>query len=1016
MKALKGSIEHSTFANEGELIHSIVQNLVLDQTQIDKIESRAAEFIEKIQASKAFSIEQFLRTYDLSTDEGVAILCLAESLSRIADKNTAFELVVDKLSDKDWASHFARAHTALLKLTSIGLTISGKWSDICDSNEFWGKLLTKISKEAFLGIIKQVILWLGSNFIIGHNIKEGVKNTKDLVNQGYSFSFDLLGESARTFNQSSKYYNQYIDAVNVVGHGVENKSISVKLTALYPRFEAMKLRDIKQYLLPNLISLIKSASENGITITFDAEESYRLSSYLTVIEELLAHKELAKARIGVVVQAYLKCSSSVIDYLITLAKKNNKKIPIRLVKGAYWDAEIKHAQMYGLEDYPVFTKKEFTDINYINCAKKILDNSEYFAPQFATHNAITAATIIELSGDKDFEFQKLHGMGDVLHSSLIKGHHIRVYAPVGEISDLLAYLMRRLLENGANTSFVHQVSELDARRISADIKDIFEKGRSARSIVKPLEIYENRVNSQGYDMGYQMTYEEICSGVEQFKGKMYKVGPIIDGKHLIAKHTTEHFLPAKYAEKIGEVSVATESDMLKAVASAKDAFDSWSELEVSKRADILRKIADLYQENRYELYSLLIAEAGKSINDAVNEVREAIDFCRYYATLAENTIKENILQGVTGEKNILTMHGRGVFLCISPWNFPLAIFTGQVVAALVAGNSVIAKPADPTPIIANFATQLMHKAMVPTNVLHLVIASGSQVGKYIVPNQDIAGVAFTGSNATAKLINTTLASRDGGIIPIIAETGGQNAMIVDSSALLEQVTDDVLASAFYSAGQRCSALRILYVQDEIYDSLLEMISSAINTIKIGDTRDLSMDVGPVIDKGSYDSLVAHVKDMEVRGFNIKAVHAQENSPQQDGYFFYPRVIEISSINDVEDEKFGPILHVIRYKIENLDAIIDEINSCGYGLTFGIHSRIERRIEHVKSRVKVGNIYVNRSTVGAQVESQPFGGENKSGTGFKAGGPHYLLRFMVERTTSINLTAIGGNVELLNGTK
>jgi RHH-type proline utilization regulon transcriptional repressor/proline dehydrogenase/delta 1-pyrroline-5-carboxylate dehydrogenase len=510
-----------------------------------------------------------------------------------------------------------------------------------------------------------------------------------------------------------------------------------------------------------------------------------------------------------------------------------------------------------------------------------------------------------------------------------------------------------------------------------------------------------------------MTYEEIRRDITKFDHKIYKVGPIIDGKELISpKHITEHFRPSKNAEKIAEISISTESEILKAISIAKAGFDTWTSQPCSARADILRKIANLYHEHRVELYSLLLRESGKSIGDAIAEVREAIDFCNYYALSAEKIMKERLMPSVTGEKNLFTMHGRGVFLCISPWNFPLAIFTGQIVAALVSGNTVIAKPAEQTPVVANFAVKLMHEAGIPKNALHLLIASGSQIGKHAVSHQDVSGVAFTGSNYTAKLINSTLAARDGAIIPIIAETGGQNAMIVDSSALLEQVTDDVLISAFYSAGQRCSSLRALYIQEEIYDSLLAMIIGAVECIKIGDTVDFSNDVGSVIDKKAYEMLLEHVKDMESRGFNVIAPHSQKDSTK--GYFFYPHIIEISKISDIGDEKFGPILHVIKYKASELDRVLDEVNDCGYGLTFGVHSRMEGRIEYIRSRIRVGNIYANRSMTGAQVESQPFGGENKSGTGFKAGGPNYLLKFLVERTISINTTAVGGNIDLLKG--
>ena len=1005
--------EMRVFCDEETVIRDALASVNLSFSQEESIVNKSKELIRLIQNDIRFSAEELLQMYDLSTGEGMAIMCLAEGLLRIPDRDTAFALLVDKLGNKDWPIKLAQDHSDLSKFISIGLATSGHLANLhaLNNNPFI-KISQKVTKVPFLLLTQHMIKWLGNKFILGHDITHAIHNIKKNKDDGV-FSFDLLGESSRNFTQSETYYQRYLDAIDHLGKSdIKDRHISLKLTALYPRFELTKLDDIDSYLLPKLVRLINKMDSHNIAITFDAEESYRLEAYLHVVSALIKNSECKNSNIGVVVQAYQKGARDVIDAIIDLARLTNKKIPIRLVKGAYWDSEIKYAQTNGLHDYPVFTRKECTDINYLSCAKHILDNDQYIYPQFATHNAITAATIIELGRGKAFEFQKLQGMGNALHRILKNERRIRTYAPVGQIQDLLAYLMRRLLENGANTSFIHQAKHYNLDDLKINPQDLFEVAMSKQPIASPQAIYSARNNSIGYDMGYKLMHNEIKQAIQEFNTKIYEVGPIIDGKELLStKHTTEHFRPSNTAEKIGAISVATESDIVKAIASAADAFNQWTSLKPSDRAEILRKIADLYNENRHELYSLLLRESGKSINDAIAEVREAIDFCRYYALSAEKLMREKSLPGPTGEKNLLTMHGRGVFLCISPWNFPLAIFTGQVVAALVSGNCVIAKPAEHTPIIANIATKLMHLAGVPGNVLHLLITSGSQIGKYVTPLPEIAGVAFTGSNATAKLINSTLAARDGAIVPIIAETGGQNAMIVDSSALLEQVTDDVMESAFYSTGQRCSCLRTLYIQEEIYTPLLEMIAGAVDTLKIGDTIDFSNDIGPVIDKSSHDTLTSHIKEMKERGFNLIQTNPQKGSTS-DGFFFYPQILEISSINDIPDERFGPILHVIKYKASDLDKIIDEINNCGFGLTFGVHSRIEARIEYIRSRMKVGNIYANRSMTGAQVESQPFGGENKSGTGFKAGGPHYLLRFMVERTTSINLTAIGGNVELL----
>lgn len=1003
-------ISDDVFEDEFLFIKKYINELNFDFRTNDNIKNRAEFFIEHIRGSTRFSVEQFLQEYSLTLEEGIALMCLAESLIRIPDSNVAFELALDKLSDKLWARHLLSAKTSFIRLASLGIFVAGKWSDFCNYDNIISNSLARLGRPVFLSAIRAVITWLGDEFVLGENIEMGIKKTS--VFKGYKFSFDLLGESARTFNQAEEYYSRYLESIDSIAKaGIEDASLSIKITALYPRLELTKIEDAENYLLPKLIILIKKMQEHNIAITFDAEEYYRLQAYLHIVTKVISHDQFKDFnKIGIVVQGYHKSAGLVVDYIISLAKSLNKTIPVRLVKGAYWDSEIKHAQSLGLPNYPVFTRKELTDAHYLIVAKKILANDKYITPQFATHNAITASSIIALAKDKPFEFQKLHGMGYDLHSELVKHYPVRIYAPIGKMEDLLAYLMRRLLENGANTSFVHQVTQKDSEMVYNIYQKVMNLGDD-RKIALPSNIYLNRKNSMGYELGIKSMQEEVMDGINKFSDKIYHVGSIINGKEILNKRTTDHFRPSKLSEKIGDISIATEEHMNDAIDSAVKGFNSWSNKSVKERSDILRNIAGLFEKHKHELFSLLIKEAGKSIIDAILELRESVDFCRYYANEAEKTMQDRIMPAITGESNILKMHGRGVFLCISPWNFPLAIFTGQIVAALVCGNSVISKPADQTSIIANFVIKLMHEAGIPKDILHLLIAPGSLVGKYVVPNENIAGVVFTGSTDTAKVINATLANRDGAIIPIIAETGGQNAMIVDSSALLEQVTDDVLTSSFYSAGQRCSALRVLYVQDEIYDALIELITGSMAALKIGDTTNFSNDIGPVIDKTSFDILTSHITDMEEKGFKILATHPQ-NGYLKDGYYFYPHIIEINSINDIESEKFGPILHIVRYKYQDLDKVIDEINGYGFGLTFGIHSRIESKIGYISSRIKAGNIYVNRSTTGAVVESQPFGGENKSGTGFKAGGPNYLLRFMLERTISVNLTAIGGNIDLI----
>lgn len=1009
---------------ESGIVKKLLPMLKLSRSEQQLIIAKAEKLIVKIRSHKGFSVEEFMHRFSLTSDEGVAVMCLAEALLRIPDDKGAKELAIDKLSAKSWESYlFKRSKSFKAILASFGLYLSGKFADLIKNDNVLVKLVDKIGQPVFIKTLKAAIIYLSKEFVFASNMDDALEKSQQM--QDYKFAFDLLGESSRTLEQADYYYKQYELAIQKIakkfpdqnGELSSRPNLSVKLTALYPRFELTKFAEIEKVLLPKVVSLVEKVRDYNLTITFDAEESFRLDSYILFLTKLIKHKSFKDFNgIGLVVQAYQTRSYGLLEYIIDLAKRTGKNIPVRLVKGAYWDSEIKHAQSIGMEHYPVFTKKEYTDCSYIACARLMLENEEYIFSQFATHNALTGATIMELAGNKKFEFQKLYGMGNALHTELLKEKNVRIYSPVGRSNDLLAYLMRRMLENGANSSFVSKVSspEVPLSNLAYDLHDkVINSLGKDKEIALPEDIYPNRKNAMGYDLGYKTNYDYISEKVASYFSSIHKVGSIINGKEIInAKHSKDGFCPAKYAEKFSAVSHSVESEMKGAIETAADEFNKWSKQHVITRANILNEISNIFEANKFELYALLIKEGGKSIHDAIGEVIEAIDFCRYYATSAQSLMNDKILPGPTGESNVLSMHGRGVFLCISPWNFPFAIFTGQVVAALVTGNTVIAKPADQTSVIANFAVKLMHKAGVPTSALQLILTSGSNIGRYVVPDERIAGVVFTGSTNTAKIINKTLAGRDTGIVPFIAETGGQNAMIVDSSALLEQVTDDILISAFYSAGQRCSALRALYVQEEIYDDLLAMIKSATELLKISDTADFSTDIGPVIDKSSFDQLTKHIHDMKEKGFAVFE-HPQKDS-LKDGYYFYPHIIEVGSINDIEDEKFGPILHIIKYKSNKLDKVIDEINGYGFGLTFGIHTRIQDRIEYIRSKIKVGNIYANRSIVGAKVESQPFGGENKSGTGFKAGGPHYLLRFMLERTTSVNLTAIGGNIELLRG--
>ena len=1012
-------ISNYTFANEAEHIHSITRSITLSFNQKDAIAHRASYLIDKIKTNHGFSMEQFFNKYNLSSLEGAAIIALSECLIRIPDNRTSIELVKDKLTGKNWKQYLEIPRMKIIEFASLGLYLSGQIAKLLEHTKT--SMFAKISEPAFTAALKYAISIIGTEFVIGEYIDEAIRKAKKAGN--WRYSFDLLGEGSRTFAQAEAYYNRYMIAIEKIAQHFPNDpsialkhrpNLSIKLSALYPRFELLHLQDIKKHLVPKLVKMIKKMEANGISISFDAEECARLDTYLEIITEIISHPTLAKFEgIGFVVQAYQKRALKVLEYITSLSKHLHKKIPVRLVKGAYWDAEIKHAQIYSLPDYPVFTHKEHTDANYIACAKYMLSEPKHIFCQFATHNAITAATVKELAANADYEFQKLYGMGNAVHKELLKTNPVRIYAPVGEMYDLLAYLMRRMLENGANNSFVHLVSKMSSADLVSNIYlDNIILNKTRKELPPPYKIYTNRDTTIGFDLGDKMHIDSLTTGIAKFKDNIYNVGSIIDGKEILtSRKATDHFRPGNYAEKIGSITYVAELEMNEAIEIANDYFPKWSMMAACDRARILHKISDLFQKHEFELLSLLIREGGKSIKDAIAEVHEAIDFCKYYAIQAEQLMQERIMPGITGERNTLSIEGRGVFLCISPWNFPLAIFTGQIVAALVAGNTVVAKAADQTSIIANYAIKLMHKAGISNKALHLVIATGAAVGRHLCTHKSLAGVAFTGSTETAKTINLTLAQSTGAILPFIAETGGQNAMIVDSSALLEQVTDDVIASAFHSAGQRCSALRILYIQDEIYEPLKEMLIGAVDTLKVGDTVDMSSDIGPVISKESIEKLVSHIKDMKARGFNLLTKHSHIGMAKN-GYFFYPHIIEVNKITDINGEKFGPILHIARYKSKDLDKVIDEINDCGFGLTFGIHSRIEKRINYIKSRVRVGNIYANRSIIGAQVESQPFGGRGLSGTGFKAGGPHYLLRFITEKTTSVNLTAIGGNIDLL----
>jgi len=968
------------------------------------IKQRAAAWIKIIRVAGAASgIEGFLKTYGLDSKEGIALMCLAEALLRIPDDATADAMIRATFAGHEWGHYTAHADSWLVSISSWGLLFTGKIIDFGSDGRkgvvnTLKNLVARAGEPIIREALKQAMKFIGSQFVLAETIEEALISGRNYNNKGYRFSYDMLGEGARSDDQAKNYVESYLEAINHIGKSVDKNmplfarpGISIKLSALHPRYHLAKRERVIQELLPRLKNIVLTAKNAGITVAIDAEESSRLDIELQLFAELLKEPSIAGWNgIGFVLQAYNKRAFYIIDWLAQQAKLYKRILPLRLVKGAYWDSEIKWAQLLGLPSYPVFTRKEYTDLSYLACADKILAQQDIFYPQFATHNARSISSIISLSEKYgwekgSFEFQRLYGMGEALHDILVKDYPSRIYAPIGRHKDLLAYLIRRLLENGANSSFVHLLADNKKSddEILADPIAIIKKGFSSPVIPLPKDLYgAQRKNSAGMDFGNDAQLQKLLAGISPFA-----------------------------AQPIQKVKDVSPENLNSAISKAKKAFPKWEAIAIDKRAKILERAADMIEENAHELISLCVLEAGKNLPDSVAEIRESADFCRYYAQQARSVMQPQFMTGPVGESNILGLHPRGIFACISPWNFPLAIFMGQVTAALAAGNCVIAKPAEQTPAIAARAVEILHAAGIPLDILHLVCGSGETIGAALVADKNIDGVVFTGSLETARHIATSLASRPGAIVPFIAETGGQNCMVVDSSALLEQAVDDIIISAFGSAGQRCSSLRVLYVQEDIAEELIELLAGSMQELKIGDPASPDTDIGPVIDEQAYSMLLKHIEEMK-RSARLAGFSRLPEGLK--GFFVAPHAFEISDISQLKREIFGPILHIIRFKASELEKIADAVNSTGYGLTFGIHSRISGNVELLASRVKAGNIYVNRSMIGATVGVQPFGGEGLSGTGPKAGGPHYLTRFLTERTTTINSAAIGGNVALLAG--
>ncbi len=1031
---LRKVVQRAKFTDEASLAEDLPARIRLDAVQRDRVEKRAVEFVQgaRLKSAGMRALDAFLHEFGLSTLEGIALMCLAEALLRVPDDATADALIAEKIVKGNWSDHLGRSDSFFVNASAWGLLLTGKLIGGDEQHEkdpkVWLKSATsRLSEPVVRRAMTVAMRIMGGEFVLGRTIDEALKRGYREEGEDGLFSFDMLGEGARTFDMATQYRTSYLSAIRAIGeqkNGVDvydRSGVSVKLSALHPRYEDAQRERVISELLPIVKDLALEAAQRSIGFTIDAEEADRLDLSMNILEKLARDPDLKNWQgLGLAVQAYSKRALPLLDWLAGLGAQTGRRFMVRLVKGAYWETEIKHAQELGLPDFSVFTRKCTTDVSYLACATFMLSRPDVFYGQFATHNAHTLAAILEMAeGQGGFEFQRLHGMGSLLYEVAREQCKnlppVRIYAPVGSHKDLLAYLVRRLLENGANTSFVHGFLDesIPALEVVRDPLHALQNHASKRhpKILLPADLFSSeRVNSLGVDLSDVEVTHEIEDAISASQKRRFEGGPIIDGDQ-IAGSATRIVNPACNDDVVGTYVPADESAIMQAFEVAKDSQTKWNALGGSARADVLDKIARLFKRDSLVLVSLLVREAGKTIPDAVSEIREAVDFCRYYAARARIDFGDaEILPGPTGELNSLSLHGRGVFVCISPWNFPLAIFSGQVVAALAAGNTVIAKPAEQTPLVAAYAVKLMLEAGVPPKVLHLAPGEGSIVGPWLLSNPNLAGVAFTGSTETAHIINRTLAARSGAIIPLIAETGGQNVMFVDSTALLEQVTDDVVQSAFLSAGQRCSALRVLYLQEEIADDAIAMIKGAMITLSVGNPCQISTDIGPVIDPAARETLQRHIGDLEQVGCCVHKVGLEQACDS--GSFLAPHVIEIDNLNVLTREHFGPVLHVVRYRSSDLDMHIEAVKESGFGLTLGIHSRIDSRAADIYEKSRVGNTYVNRNMVGAVVGVQPFGGQGLSGTGPKAGGPHYLHRFATERVLTINTMASGGNADLL----
>ncbi|MEZ8238929.1 bifunctional proline dehydrogenase/L-glutamate gamma-semialdehyde dehydrogenase PutA [Vibrio splendidus] len=1003
--------------DETQWLEQLLPLATPSESEKQQITDKTTSLIEAIRADKTSiqMIDALLLEYSLDTQEGILLMCLAEALMRIPDSATADALIRDKLSVADWKSHLKNSDSVFVNASTWGLMLTGKVVGLSSNEQSAGqavnRLVNKLSEPVIRKAMHQAMKVMGHQFVLGRSIAEAQKNGKSMRDKGFTYSYDMLGEAALTTADANKYFKDYLMAIEAVGRDtyVSSKSspapsVSIKLSALHPRYEVANEDRVLTELCDTLEQLLRRAVELDVAITIDAEEADRLELSLKLFEKLY-RTDLVKGwgKFGLVIQAYSKRALPVLVWLNRLAKEQGDLIPLRLVKGAYWDSEIKWSQQAGFTDYPVYTRKEATDVAYLACARYLLSPSVRgnIFPQFASHNAHTVSAIAVMTEHKDFEFQRLHGMGDSLYNHAMEAYQqsVRIYAPVGSHKDLLPYLVRRLLENGANSSFVHRL--VDARCPVAELTQhpvdmllAFDTLHNTK-IPLPPAVFPERKNSYGVNIDIESEAHQFEEQVKGFLNNQWTAGPVINGESLaesmIKADQNVEQVTAPYDRRInvGQVAFANLDHVSAAITGADAAFADWNATSVETKAAALDKLADLMEDNLAELVAICHQEAGKTIHDSVDEVREAVDFCRYYAKQADN-LQGFELKGFDGQTRIASRQGRGVFVCISPWNFPLAIFLGQITAALVAGNTVVAKPAEQTSLIAARAVELMNEAGFPAGTIQLLPGRGAEIGSALTSHDAIAGVAFTGSTPTAQRINVSLATRNAKPVPFIAETGGQNAMIVDSTALPEQVVRDVIRSAFASAGQRCSALRVLYIQEDIADRVVALIHGAMDELSVGIPHLHKTDVGPVIDQNAKQKLLAHLENMT--NTQKKVAQLSLGTDCEHGDFVPPSAFEIDDISCLKEEQFGPVLHIVRFKASELAQVVDQINQTGFGLTMGIHSRNETTYRWIEKHVRVGNCYINRDQVGAVVGVQPFGGQGLSGTGPKAGGPHYLYRF------------------------